>query len=362
MRERYFDLYDLAPVGIFTLDGKGVIQEANLTVARLLATEREVLLKRPLSEFVLPDQRERFLEHFSRFLSKDATPSFEVRMQAGYSATFWARIKLILGHASNGALLVRAVLGDITEEMVARDDLLRLRVAVDHAHDGIAIADMEGRLQFVNIAWAKMHGYAKEEMLGKPLALGHTKEQLEKDVKPFNKKVLSEGSWAGEVGHVRKDGTVFQTWMSTVLLHDAEDRVTGLIGMADDITERRRAENELARILHERETILKTIPDIFYRLDMEMNLQDWNEVFEVATGYPPQSLRGMNALKFFRSDVQTISEGLKEVLDRGQAYRTGRLLTRSGEEIPYFWSGALLRSAAGEPFGFVGIGRKLPAD
>jgi PAS domain-containing protein len=45
-RERYFDLYDLAPVGYFTLSEQGLILEANLTAAKLFGVARGVLAKR----------------------------------------------------------------------------------------------------------------------------------------------------------------------------------------------------------------------------------------------------------------------------------------------------------------------------
>jgi PAS domain S-box-containing protein len=204
-----------------------------------------------------------------------------------------------------------------------------------------------------------MHGYEPEELLGKPMAISHTPEQMERVVLPFNKHVLSAGSWAGEVGHVRRDGTTFTCWMSTVLLHDADGKVTGLVGLADDITERRKSEEAFARMLAEREAILKSIPDLFYRLDADMNLQDWNRVFERVSGYPPGELKGMNALKFFNTDAKLIAEGIQEAVQMGQAYRTGRLLTKHGEEVPVFWSAAALRDKDGVLQGLVGIGRDL---
>lgn len=359
MRERYFDLYDLAPTGIFTLSATGIILEANLTIANLLGVKKTELIKKPLSGFVHPEDRDHFETHCKKYLTKKAPPTLELRMLRANAPPFWARLELTLGHSSDGTTLCRAVMSDVTERVKTQTDLLRLRAAVDHAHDGIAIADMEGRLQFTNQAWAKMHGYTPEELLGRPLSMGHTKEQLENDVIPFNKNVLAYGMWAGEVGHVRKDGTTFPTWMSTVLLHDAEGKPTGLVGMADDITERRRSEEYLSRILSEREAILKSIPDLFYRLDAEMNLQDWNPVFERVSGYSPQELKGMNALQFFRTDRQIISEGIQEAVAKGQAYRTGKLLTRRGEEIPVFWSAATLRTPDGQLLGLVGIGRDL---
>ncbi|MCR4294697.1 MAG: PAS domain-containing protein, partial [Elusimicrobia bacterium] len=233
MRARYVDLYDLAPAGLFTLDAKGRMLEANLTVAAMLGVEKSALLKNPLDEFVYAEDRGLFQRFFKRLPAKDAPPSVELRLRRAIAPPFWARLELTLGHTENGTLLYRVVMTDVTERVQAQADLLSLRAAVDQAHDGIAVADLEGRLLFANLAWAKMHGYTQEELLGRPLSISHTKEQLEKDVIPFNKKVLSEGSWAGEVGHVRRDGTTFTCWMSTVLLHDAAGKVTGIVGLAD---------------------------------------------------------------------------------------------------------------------------------
>jgi PAS domain S-box-containing protein len=359
LRERYFNLYDLAPVGLFTLSAKGLIQEANLAVASMLGVEKAALLKRPLSEYVHPEDRDLFLRAFKAFSAKNSPAALEVRMRRAIAAPFWARLEPALGHGSDGALLYRVVMSDVSERVAAQNDLTRLRAAVDQAHDGLAIVDMEGRLQFANLAWAAMHGYSKDELLGQPISISHTKEQLEREVIPFNKKVLSEGSWSGEVGHVRRDGTVFTCWMSTVLLHDADGKVTGLVGQASDVTERRKSEEIFGRMLAEREAILKSIPDLFYRLDADMRLQDCNAVFERVSGYSPDELKGMHALEFFKTDAKIIDEGIQEAVARGHAYRTGRLLTKRGEELPVFWSAAALRAPDGSLQGLVGIGREL---
>ena len=57
-RARYFDLYDLAPVGYFALSEQGLILEANLTAARLLGVERGALVNQPLSRFVLREDQD----------------------------------------------------------------------------------------------------------------------------------------------------------------------------------------------------------------------------------------------------------------------------------------------------------------
>src|SRR5512136_844198 len=57
-RARYFDLYDLAPVGYFTVCEEGMILETNLTFANLLGVARGVLVKQPLSRFILPEDED----------------------------------------------------------------------------------------------------------------------------------------------------------------------------------------------------------------------------------------------------------------------------------------------------------------
>jgi PAS domain S-box-containing protein len=54
-RERYFKLYDLAPVGYVTLDARGTVVESNLAAARLLGAERSRVVGRPLGAFLAPD-------------------------------------------------------------------------------------------------------------------------------------------------------------------------------------------------------------------------------------------------------------------------------------------------------------------
>ena len=53
LRERYFDLYDLAPIGYLVVSHDGLILEANLTAATLLGVARSMLVQQPLFSFVL---------------------------------------------------------------------------------------------------------------------------------------------------------------------------------------------------------------------------------------------------------------------------------------------------------------------
>ena len=124
-------------------------------------------------------------------------------------------------------------------------ELLKLKTAVEQAAEGFAIADLNGYIQFVNAAWAKMHGYTVKELIGKHLGIFHTKEQLRKEVIPFNKKAMKNGMHEGEVGHRRRDGTTFPTLMTSTVIKDENRNPIAFAGMAHDITERKRVEQAL---------------------------------------------------------------------------------------------------------------------
>ena len=52
-RDKYSDLYDFSPVSYFTMDNKGIILEANLTAAAMIGLERQLLIGRPFSDFIV---------------------------------------------------------------------------------------------------------------------------------------------------------------------------------------------------------------------------------------------------------------------------------------------------------------------
>ena len=92
-RARYFDLYDLAPVGYFTLSEQGLILEANLTGAGLLGVARSALVKQPLTRFILPEDQDIYYRHRKQLFETGAPQVCELRMLRADAAPFWARLE-----------------------------------------------------------------------------------------------------------------------------------------------------------------------------------------------------------------------------------------------------------------------------
>jgi PAS domain S-box-containing protein len=178
----------------------------------------------------------------------DATISVQVRDKHGKE--LWAEISASPVRGPNGEFAgVVGITRDITERKEAEERLIEYRIAVEQSADGIALSDLAGNIRFVNEAWARMHGYSVGELIGRHLSVFHTREQMESQVSPFNQRLRQTGSQEGEVWHVRSNGEVFATWMTTTLLKRADGEPFGMFAFARDITEQK----EMERQQHDRE-------------------------------------------------------------------------------------------------------------
>ncbi len=114
-RERYFDLYDLAPVGYLTLSEQGLILEANLTAAKLLGIARGALVKQPLSLFILPEDQDIHYRARKQLFATGAPHAWELRLVRKDGDPFWARVEAAPAQGADGAEVCRVVVSDIAE-------------------------------------------------------------------------------------------------------------------------------------------------------------------------------------------------------------------------------------------------------
>ena len=130
-RARYFDLYDLAPVGYVTVSEKGLILEANLTAASLLGTVRSALVKKPFSRFILPEDQGIYYLHGKKFLETPPTSEdqagepqgYELRMIKMDGTVFWARLETTAAQDNDGRPVCRIVMSDITDRKLVEEAL-----------------------------------------------------------------------------------------------------------------------------------------------------------------------------------------------------------------------------------------------
>jgi PAS domain S-box-containing protein len=144
-RERYFDLYDLAPVGYFAISESGFIRQANLAAADLFGMVRSALINQPLSRRIMVEDQDIYYQHRKLQMQDDQAQAFELRMTRADGTQFWARLVVTSGHDANGAREFRAVVSDIDERRHAEEARLLLQQELLHKNAELesarAIAD-----------------------------------------------------------------------------------------------------------------------------------------------------------------------------------------------------------------------------
>jgi PAS domain S-box-containing protein len=198
---------------------------------------------------------------------------------------------------------IRGTAQDITDRKHAELEITMLAQSLKSINECVSITDMEDKILFVNESFLKTYGFNENELVGNQMSIVRSPNNLEELVKDILPATIS-GGWKGEVWNKRKDGTEFPISLSTTTVCDKNGTHLGLIGVASDITERKRAENELINAKEQAESASK-LKDAFIA----------NISHEIRT--PLNGILGMTALikDIYQSNIKKEDEVLFEGID-----------------------------------------------
>jgi PAS domain S-box-containing protein len=152
---------------------------------------------------------------------------------------------------------------DITErimtEAALRENEQKYRHLIETSQGIIWSVNTEGILTFVNPAALKLYGYAAEEVMGRKFSDFISKELQEKGIEKFKQFLDSDSIIQYETDWFHKNGTQFYLSCNIIALRDDTGKIIGITGTAVDITERKKAEEQLKLSLQEKEALLKEV-------------------------------------------------------------------------------------------------------
>jgi len=333
---RYRRLFETFVDGILFLDyDTGKVVDVNPFLTELLGLPREKFLGKELWQLgVFRDIAKNKLNYLQlkrkKFIRYENLPmeTFDNRY---INVEFISNI-----YAVGGKKVVQCNIRDNTEHEKANRKIKMLSSVVEQATDGMAIAGLDGKLTFVNEAWRKMHGYkSAKELFGKSLAIFHSKEQIENDVKPFNEKVMKFGACSGEIGHVTKHGKLFQTLMTTTLLKDDYGKPYALSGIITDITERKKAEEVIKETEAKYRNIVENSPEMIHSVDMYGKVIFANKREYELLGYKDGELIGIHIKKLYSPDLlKQVYEGFEKLKKEGKLHvPDSKMIKKNGDFI-----------------------------
>jgi len=160
-------------------------------------------------------------------------------------------IGALLVLVGGGALLLRTEVRRRTKELKESEE--KLRLILETIPVGLSVSDIKGKILQVNRAAMQLSGYSEKELVGKSFRGFVAKKDLANIEKRRSEELARGSELAGEFSLVRKDGTTFPAKLTGTLIKDVKGHTIGTLAMIEDVTERRRAEEEHKKVVEYRE-------------------------------------------------------------------------------------------------------------
>jgi len=231
---------------IITIDTEGKINFYSKSSELIFGYEAwEVVDKKRIQEFFARDDDLVFilLEH----TREAGIYKGEAKLTRRSSQVFPAIVTITPLKGEKGVLTgYTIIVEDVTEKKKTEKNIHLLSLAVETATDGVAVTDLDGGIIFVNRALAKMHGAGSYEMIGK-FFKNNFPESYWPALDQAMQQILVDGSWTGELMLHRKDRSTFPAQISASLIKDQGGRPMGILGICQDISEKKKLEQEILR-------------------------------------------------------------------------------------------------------------------
>ena len=263
--ERYRRLVETAPEVIYNLSAEdGTITLLNPAFEKITGWSRAEWLGKPFMSLVHPDDVTLAMETFQHVSRGEATPLYGLRILSKSGeyliGEFTSYPNIEKGKVTGEFGIAR----DITErkrvEEALRRSEARYKELWERAPVAYHVLDPDGKIAKVNQTEASMLGYQVQEMVGKSIFDFILPEQREEAQKRFRQKIrgLSVPKAEDRI-YLKKDGSQIYVVVDDVLERDAHGKVTGIRSTMTDITERKNAEETLARYISELRQLSKQL-------------------------------------------------------------------------------------------------------
>ncbi len=246
-RARYFDLYDLAPVGYCTLSAAGLIVEANLTAAVLLGAARRDLIGKPISRFICKSDQDTFYLQRNRLVEEGVPVSFDLCMQKADMEPFWALVAGSVETLADQTVQLRLVLNDISarraSEAAIQEYQARYRnlfVAID---EGFCIVEVifDAEQKPIDYRFLEVNP-AFEKQTGLIAVTGKCMRELAPDIEEYWLTLYGNVALTGVAVRVVHEAKSLGRWFEVYASIQAPPPNRSVAIIFNDITERKQAE------------------------------------------------------------------------------------------------------------------------
>ncbi len=352
-------------ITVFDADGTILYQSASLE--RILGINPEDRVGKNIFEspLVHPDDTARKRAFFEKSLSSPGvTVSGEFRLR--HSDGSWRHIEAISVNLLQDPRVAGIVTNyrDITERILAQVALTqseeRFRTIFEGAAIGIRLSTLEGRTLDSNPAWQRMLGYSAEELWGMHFSEYTHPEDIAVDAELFGEMIAGKRDrYELEKRYICKDGGVIWGRLTVSMIRDATGEPQFTVGMIEDITERKRAEEALRRSEASLAEAQRIAHLGSWEWDLDTNELHWSDEAYHIYGFEPGGIAPTYETFWdlvHPEDREYVRIALRGALYEGQLYDIEHRIVRpDGETRAVHRQGHVVFDEAGRPVRMFGI-------
>jgi PAS domain S-box-containing protein len=239
----------------------------------------------------------------------------------------------------------------------------KYRAILHGIEEGYYEVDLAGNFTFFNDSMVGILGYSKDELTGMNNRRYMSEETSEKVYHTFNEVYRTgRATKAFDWELIRKDGTRRTLEISVSLSRDSKGQPIGFYGIARDVTERKQVEGALQASEEKYRSILQSIEEGYYEVDLAGNFTFFNNFLVKSLGYTREELMGLNNRQYMSPETaKLVFEIFNEVYQTGNPKRDFEwdLINKDGTRRFVEVSVSLMRNEKREPKGFYGIARDV---
>ncbi|MDD8017778.1 MAG: PAS domain S-box protein, partial [Bacteroidota bacterium] len=350
--EKFSRMFDLSPdaMNLCSMpDGKYItVNQSFLDLSGYTLDEVIGKSSLELDFWINVDQR----TEFGAMLDKTkgyATLETKLKMKGGKIIDALMSGKLI---EVNGMPHLLIITRDITKRKQEEKEISMLAQTIKGITECVSITDVNDNVLFVNRAFEDTYGYSADELVGKQIEVVRspkTRAEVGREILP----ATLVGGWKGELWNKRKDGTEFPVLLSTSTVKDQRGNVTALVGIAEDISRQKLAEQEL-NILN---SALQSAANAIVITDRQGIIIAVNPAFSKVTGYASEEVIGKK-LSILKSGKQSpeFYKNLWEKILAGNVWK-GEIINKRKDGKEYIEKMTItpVRNSTGEITQFIAI-------
>jgi len=316
--ERFRSVAQSANDAIITASSNGIIIEWNPSAERIFGFKESEIVGQSVTTIIPENNREQHtegvkrLEHGGEKHVIGRTVELEGLRKDGI--TLPIELSISEWETSKGTFFT-GIIRDISKRKQTEEEIRMLANAMRSVNECVSITDMKDKVLFVNESFLKTYGYNERELLGANISIVHSPKIPLGVAEQIIPSTLS-GRWEGELLNTKKDGTEFPVYLSTSVVHDNNGKPIALIGVSQDITERKKADELLKNSEERYRALVENVGEGIAFVNPDEIFEFANPITEIIFGVKRGELVGRN---------------LKDFLDREQ-FEAIRTQTHAREE------------------------------